>query len=82
MHLTDHLLLEGLEYEKPVVNCKARQGVATLKAPRSVLLFAYNHDTEGDLKLHSKSECSPNSCILVRTFIFLRLYRCSGNRRL
>jgi hypothetical protein len=26
MHLIDHLLLEGFEYEEPTVNCKAREG--------------------------------------------------------
>jgi coenzyme F420-reducing hydrogenase alpha subunit len=49
MHLIDQLLLDGLEYEEPVVTCKARAGVATLEAPRGVLLHAYSYDKEGFL---------------------------------
>ena len=80
MHLIDHLLLEGLEYEEPTVTCKAREGAATLEAPRGVLLHAYSHDKEGVLKLHSESECSPNGCRLGLSFIFRKPYRCNDNR--
>jgi hypothetical protein len=82
MHLIDHLLLEGFEYEEPAVTCKAREGAATLEAPRGVLLHAYSHDKESVLKLHSESECSPNGCRLGLSFICRRPYRCSDNRSL
>jgi coenzyme F420-reducing hydrogenase alpha subunit len=49
MHLIDHLLLDGLAYQAPVVTCKAREGVAMLEAPRGVLLHAYTYDREGFL---------------------------------
>jgi hypothetical protein len=82
MHLIDHLLLEGFEYEEPAVTCKASEGAVTLEAPRGVLLHTYSHDKEGVLKLHSKSECSSNGCRLGLSFISLRPYRCSYNRSL
>ena len=49
MSLIDHLLQDGLVYEAPVVTCKSREGVATLEAPRGVLLHAYSYDKEGFL---------------------------------
>jgi coenzyme F420-reducing hydrogenase alpha subunit len=49
MHLIDHLLLDGLTYQAPVVTCKASEGVAMLEAPRGVLLHAYTYDREGFL---------------------------------
>jgi len=49
LSLIDHLLQDGLVYEAPVVTCNSREGVATLEAPRGVLLHAYSYDKKGFL---------------------------------